>query len=68
MEMFERRMDERLAKAREADALRIADLEAKLAAATKETFECSGCGRVCGSLAGKLAHERSCEVLNPTEG
>lgn len=57
MEMFERKMDERLAKAREADAARIAELEAKLAA--PEVFTCETCGQEAGSLAGLKAHQRA---------
>lgn len=67
MELFERKMDERLAAAREADARRIAELEAQVANVARETFACDGCGQECASKAGKLAHERYCKVLNPTE-
>lgn len=70
MDMFERKMDERLAKAREVDAQRIAELEAQLAepkapAETNAAFTCDGCGQEAASKAGKLAHERHCKVLNP---
>lgn len=65
MEMFERKMDERLAKAREADAKRIAELEAMVAKA--EVFTCDGCGQECASKAGKLAHERHCPACKSEE-
>jgi hypothetical protein len=72
MDIFERRMDEKLALARQADAEKIAELEAKLAAnvarETSEEFVCSGpdCGYTAKSVAGKLAHERHCKAMNPT--
>lgn len=64
LELFERKMDERLAAARAADAQRIAELEARLAS---ETFACDGCGQECASKAGKLAHERHCPACKPEE-
>lgn len=61
MELFERKMEERLAKAR-------AEWEAEQAARTsdvpRETFNCSGCGQEAASKAGLLAHERHCKALN----
>jgi len=71
MEMIERRMDDRLAAARKADAERIAELEAQVLAAQSEAqseaevFSCDGCGRTSPTLAGKKAHERACEAMNP---
>ena len=54
MELFERKMEERLVKARAAwEAERIA----------AEELTCEGCGQVCGSKAGKLAHQRFCKAL-----
>jgi hypothetical protein len=63
---FDFLMDQKLAKVREADALKIAELEAKLAAATAETFVCV-CGNEAKSLAGLKAHQRACEVFNAKE-
>lgn len=68
MDIFERRMDEKLAAARAADAARIQELEAQVAAKSEpeaEVFSCDGCGRTSPTLAGKKAHERACESLNP---
>ncbi len=59
MDLFERRMEEKLAKVREADAQKIAELEAKLAAKEVEVFVCETCGQEAKSLAGLKAHERS---------
>lgn len=67
MDMFERKMEEKLAAAREVDAKRIAELEARLAQPETEVFSCDGCGRTSPTLAGKKAHERACEILNPSE-
>ena len=67
LDLIEQRMEARLAKAREADAKRIAELEAKLNEVSRETFTCDGCGQEAASKAGKLAHERHCKVLNPSE-
>jgi len=52
-------MEQKLAKVREADAQKIAELEAKLAA--KEVFICEfeGCGQEAQSLAGLKAHQRA---------
>ncbi len=52
-------MEQKLAKVREADAAKIAELEAKLAAATVEVFKCDDCGQEAGSLAGLKAHQRA---------
>lgn len=71
LDLIEQRMEARLAQAREADAARIVELEAQVAAnvrrETSEEFACSGldCEYVAKSAAGKLAHERHCKVLNP---
>jgi len=62
LDLIEQRMEARLAQAREADAKRIAELEAQLAA---PTFICEGCGKESPTLAGKKAHERFCKELNP---
>jgi len=67
MELFNRSMDERLAKAQEANLKRIAELEAQLADVPRETFTCDGCGRECASMAGKAAHERHCEAMKLEE-
>ncbi len=56
---FDFLMDQKLAKVREADAAKIAELEAKLAAATTEVFKCDDCGQEAGSLAGLKAHQRA---------
>lgn len=64
LDLIEQRMEARLAKAREADAQRIAELEAKLANVSRETFACEGCGQECASKAGKMAHERHCDAMN----
>jgi hypothetical protein len=58
---FDFLMDQKLAKVRESDAAKIAELEAKLAAATTvaETFTCETCGQEAGSLAGLKAHQRA---------
>lgn len=58
MDLFERRMEEKLAAARAADAQRIAELEAKLAQPA-EVFKCDACGQEAGSLAGLKAHQRA---------
>lgn len=52
-------MEQKLAKVREADAARIAELEAKLAAKEVEVFKCDDCGQEAGSLAGLKAHQRA---------
>jgi hypothetical protein len=68
MEMFERKMDERLALARQADAQRIAELEAQVKAQQPEVKEyaCSGCAESFTTPQGKSIHERKhCKVLNP---
>jgi hypothetical protein len=76
MDMFERRMDAKLAAAREADARRIAELEAQLAEplrvkvdenVTSETtqFLCKGCEAPFDTKQGVEVHERRwCKVLN----
>ncbi len=58
-------MEQKLAKVREADAARIAELEAKLAAANAETFICDRCGTEAKSLAGLKAHQRFCVTAEP---
>ncbi len=64
---FDFLMDQKLAKVREVDAAKIAELEAKLAAKDAEVFICD-CGKEAASLAGLKAHQRACEVFNkPTE-
>jgi len=79
MELFERKMDERLALARQADADRIAELEAKLAGAqsvpanvpsetpaeTASTFTCDACGEEMKASAKSLHIGRWCKVLHP---
>jgi hypothetical protein len=65
MDMFERKMDERLAAARESDARRIAELEARLVVPVVETptetapatFTCDNCGKEFGSAAGVTMHK-----------
>lgn len=61
LDLIEQRMEARLAAAREADAQRIAELEAQLKAAdvSRETFTCDVCGQEAGSLAGLKAHQRA---------
>jgi hypothetical protein len=56
---FDFMMDQKLAKVREVDAARIAELEAKLAAKDVEVFKCDDCGQEAGSLAGLKAHQRA---------
>jgi len=78
MELFERRMDERLAKAREVDAQRIAELEKKLEASdgyrfngensdtAAQRFICDACGSEFDTANGLGMHRnRWCEVLHP---
>ena len=67
MEMIERRLEEKLTLARAADAQRIKDLEAQLAAKPDaKEYVCSGCGDSFDSPQGKSLHERKhCKVLNP---
>jgi len=74
MEMFERKMDERLARAREVDAARIAALEAQLAAKpivqlddTPRVYICEHCNEEV-KVAGKGIHLGvHCRVLHPKE-
>jgi hypothetical protein len=68
MEIFERKMDERLARAREADAQRIAELEARLAGKSDDapkTYVCEHCNEEV-KLAGKGIHIGvHCPSLHP---
>lgn len=68
MDMFERKLDERLARAREVDARRIAELEAQLAGDTEpaaKTYICEHCNEEV-NLAGKGLHKgRYCPALHP---
>jgi hypothetical protein len=67
MDLFERKMEEKLAAVREADAKRIAELEAQLAAKPDaKEYLCSGCGESFDTPQGKSLHERKhCKILNP---
>jgi hypothetical protein len=70
MEIFERKMDERLAKAREADAARIAELEAQLAGGEKsddapKTYTCEHCGDVVKATGKGIHLGVHCRVLHP---
>ena len=67
MEIFERKMDERLARAREADAQRIAELEAKLSASTPKVYACDNCPAEFDSPQGKSLHmSRHCKGKTET--
>lgn len=70
MELFERRMDERLAQAREADAARIAELEAKLVIHAQpepevKLFTCEHCGEEMKASAKSFHIGIHCRVLHP---
>jgi len=59
LEVIERRLEERLLKARESDAARIAELEAKLAAPVELVpvkFVCEDCNRVFDTSVGRATH------------
>jgi hypothetical protein len=67
MDIFERRMDEKLAAARAADAARIAELEAQVAAQPTEAamFTCEACGEEMKTTSKGLHVGRHCKVLHP---
>lgn len=78
LDMFERRMDEKLAQARAVDAARIAELEDQLAAppvtmvdetltqpAEPVIFKCEACGEEMKASAKSLHIGRWCKVLHP---
>lgn len=68
MELFERKMEEKLAKAREADAARIAELEAQVKAQSEaETalYTCEHCNEEMKATAKGIHLSRWCKVLYP---
>lgn len=65
LDLIEQRMEARLALAREADAKRIAELEAQLAQPEPTMFTCNACGEEMKASAKSLHIGRWCKVLHP---
>jgi len=59
MDLWERKMDEKLAAVQAADKAEIARLQALLETKPAEVFKCEDCGQEAGSLAGLKAHQRA---------